>query len=82
MINVLFFAVFKEQLDCPQLTIDNTDIVTVDDLQQQLITRGEQWQKVLSTSSLLIAVNHTMVSGDHKLNDNDEVAFFPPVTGG
>ncbi|HAL2258461.1 TPA: molybdopterin synthase sulfur carrier subunit, partial [Escherichia coli] len=28
------------------------------------------------------AVNQTLVSFDHSLTDGDEVAFFPPVTGG
>ncbi|WP_205248133.1 MoaD/ThiS family protein, partial [Escherichia coli] len=27
-------------------------------------------------------VNQTLVSFDHSLTDGDEVAFFPPVTGG
>ena len=29
-----------------------------------------------------VAVNHEYVSLDHKLKPNDEVALFPPVTGG
>ena len=31
---------------------------------------------------VLIAVNHKYVDKDFKLNDGDEVAYFPPVTGG
>ena len=30
----------------------------------------------------MIAVNHEYVSENHSLNNNDEIAFFPPVTGG
>ena len=36
----------------------------------------------LEDGKLLAAVNQTLVSFDHSLTDGDEVAFFPPVTGG
>lgn len=36
----------------------------------------------LEDGKLLAAVNQTLVSFDHPLTDGDEVAFFPPVTGG
>ena len=36
----------------------------------------------LRTAPGLIAVNHTYVQADHILNDGDEVAFIPPVSGG
>jgi len=31
---------------------------------------------------ILFAVNHEYVHADYQLKDGDEVAFFPPVTGG
>ena len=33
-------------------------------------------------ANVLSAVNHEYVSRDHAVSDGDEVAFFPPVTGG
>jgi molybdopterin synthase sulfur carrier subunit len=38
--------------------------------------------KVKVPKDILIAVNHEYVDKDFKLNDGDEVAYFPPVTGG
>ena len=38
--------------------------------------------KVNVPKDILIAVNHKYVDRDFKLNDGDEVAYFPPVTGG
>ncbi len=81
-IKVLFFAAFREQLGCDSLTLDYVDNITISELQQQLSHRGDQWQKVFSNTALLSAVNHTMVDVEHEINDLDEVAFFPPVTGG
>ena len=34
------------------------------------------------TGKVMVAVNHEYVDMSHLLNKNDEVAFFPPVTGG
>ena len=53
---------------------------------QQDKTAGEIWLDVSKdikyTGKVMIAVNHEYVDGSHKLNHNDEIAFFPPVTGG
>ena len=38
--------------------------------------------KVKVPKDILVAVNHEYVDKDFKLNDGDEVAYFPPVTGG
>ena len=34
------------------------------------------------TGKVMVAVNHEYVDMSHLLYKNDEVAFFPPVTGG
>lgn len=81
-IKVLFFAAFKEQLDCEQLELDTANVNTIAEIQELLSTRGEAWQKVFATTSILCAVNHTMVDSDYAVKPGDEVAFFPPVTGG
>ena len=39
-------------------------------------------QSTTDDESILAAVNHDYVERDHALSDGDEVAFFPPVTGG
>ena len=45
--------------------------------------RGDVWRRELDENkSFRIAVNQEMVSDDVFLNEADEVAFFPPVTGG
>ncbi|MGL1956553.1 MAG: molybdopterin converting factor subunit 1 [Colwellia sp.] len=82
MIKIVFFAALREQLDCSELSIEAKSVVTVADIKQQLSTNNEHWQQVFENSSLLSAVNHDMVSNDHVVKSGDEVAFFPPVTGG
>lgn len=50
------------------------------------LTIKQAWQKVTGLpelpSDLLIAVNQEYSSEDVLLSDGDELAFFPPVTGG
>ncbi|WP_068545969.1 molybdopterin converting factor subunit 1 [Thalassotalea crassostreae] len=82
MINVLFFAAIREQLDCEQLEIKSEHIETIADLKQQLATKGKDWQQVFQDSTLLAALNQDMAEDTAPLSANDTVAFFPPVTGG
>ena len=82
MINVLFFAAIREQLDCEQLEINSEHIATIADLKQQLATKGGDWQQVFQDSTLLAALNQDMAEDTAPLSANDTVAFFPPVTGG
>ena len=58
------------------------DFPTVEALRQHLAAQIDRWALALEDGKLLAAVNQTLVSIDHPLTDGDEVAFFPPVTGG
>ena len=82
MIKVVLFAALREQLDCSELSISNENINTVAELKRHLSEQNLQWQQILNNGSLLSAVNHNMVDGSHVVKSGDEVAFFPPVTGG
>ena len=48
------------------------------------ITRSDSVFKDVfdSAPKVLVAVNQVVVSMDHKLTEEDEIAFFPPMTGG
>jgi molybdopterin synthase sulfur carrier subunit len=83
-LKILFFARAKEELDCAELELPFTAaVVDLDGLQAELCSHGgEQWQRVLGQASMIRAVNQVVVKGNVALCDGDEVAFFPPVTGG
>lgn len=79
MIRVLFFARVREALGIAELELEAADL---DTLQRDLQARGEPFSSVLAESNLLTAVNHELVHGNRDLAPGDEVAFYPPVTGG
>ena len=80
MMKVLFFARVREELDCEQLDMD--PLPTVAKLREALMRRGPTWERVLSEPNLVAACNHEVVDDSHELAAGDEIAFYPPVTGG
>ncbi|EXJ09871.1 MULTISPECIES: cyclic pyranopterin monophosphate synthase MoaC [Nitrincola] len=84
-IRVRFFAHLREQvqrdecvLNCHELPID----ATVSDVIQGLVAQDACLAQAFANESLLVAVNQTMVDRNAQVHPGDEVAFFPPVTGG
>ncbi|WP_108649477.1 molybdopterin synthase sulfur carrier subunit [Dongshaea marina] len=82
MIKVLFFAQIRELLNVGELTLELGSLSTVDEVRQALSERGEKWDFALESDRLLASVNQTICSLDSRVQPGDEIAFFPPVTGG
>ena len=86
MITIVFFGQLKERIETSQLNLDlnvsGETLDTVTKLRNYLISKGEAWKENLAYGKALVAVNHHMVTEDASIKDNDEIAFFPPVTGG
>ena len=80
-ITVLFFAKVREQLGQDKIVLQD-DYETVEALRQELVARGEPWSSALAENTLLVGVNHMIVPFSTAISAGDEVAFFPPVTGG
>lgn len=81
VLDVLFFASIRERLEVDRITFPaerNIDAL-IDALSR---SRGFAWADILRAPNVIVAVNHEVVTLDHALQPGDEVAFFPPVTGG
>ncbi|WP_324733476.1 molybdopterin converting factor subunit 1 [Pseudomonas paeninsulae] len=82
MIHVQYFARYREALGLDGEQLSHTlELATLDDLRQHLLARGGVWQ-VLAEQNLMCARNQELCSLDEPLEEGDEVAFFPTVTGG
>ena len=83
MIKVLFFARLREQLGTAELELPwNADIDSVQGLQQYLAAYRDNWGEFLGAENILCAVNQVQADAGQAIADGDELAFFPPVTGG
>lgn len=82
MIRVVFLAQLREQLGVAATEVPPDSIHTLDELKKYLLHQNPSWNTALSNPKILTAVNHEYVKGSPVLHDGDEVAFFPPVTGG
>jgi molybdopterin synthase sulfur carrier subunit len=81
MIKVLFFAQTRELIGIDSLDIYE-EYTSLAELRSVLAQRGDQWELALDDTRLLASVNKELVPMTHLLSIGDEVAFFPPVTGG
>ena len=84
MITVLYFARLRETLGRSSETIALPAAVRdLEGLRALLVARGGEWEQELAPSRpVRAAVNQAMARGDTQVADGDEIAFFPPVTGG
>lgn len=83
MIKVLYFARLRESLGLAEEAMEISGELTVSDLMTKLAERGEPWSLEFDgCRPLRAAVNQTLVSNQTVIQNGDEVAFFPPVTGG
>ncbi|WP_346837344.1 molybdopterin converting factor subunit 1 [Microbulbifer sp. SAOS-129_SWC] len=82
MIRVLFFAGLREQLGCSEINVPADACDSLAELRRQLSERGDAWRKALADERLQMARNREMARPDSVVAAGDEVAFFPPVTGG
>ena len=81
---VLYFAWLRERIGA---SMDEFDLPeegrTVGELVDYLKTKGENYSEAFSHKKVIrAAVNLEYVAFDYKLINKDEIAFFPPVTGG
>jgi len=83
-VKLRFFASLKEQLGREAEEIDvPAGVATVAALRTHLAKRGGEWQVAFAEKRLVrAAVNQEMAPAAAAIKAGDEVAFFPPVTGG
>ena len=82
-IQILYFAGLREAVgqSSEQLSLP-AGVGSVGQLHAHLVSRGGVWAALATTKNLRIAVNQKVAAMDAPVKDGDEVAFFPPVTGG
>ncbi len=84
MVTILYFARLREALgrSSEQMALP-PGVGDLESLRALLRQRGNAWAvEMAAGNSVRAAVNQDVAHGDTRIGDGDEVAFFPPVTGG
>lgn len=82
-LKIVYLARLRDALGCSSEALELADGGSLGAVRAALRERGGPWAHELAEGrAVRIAVNHEMTSGDVTLRDGDEIAFFPPVTGG
>lgn len=81
MNKIIFFAKIREILGVDSLMFDASNL-SVNQLLHQLSQQGDKWSLALIEGTVLCAINQSLVDMNYIIQVGDEVAFFPPVTGG
>ena len=83
MIKILYFASLREKLGTSGESLElPSGVSDVGGVLATLAARGGEWASLASVKNLKSAVNQDMARHESPVKDGDEIAFFPPVTGG
>ena len=81
---IKYFSWIKEHIGKSEEEINLPDNVsTIEELMFYLENLNDKYKRAFEKKDLIkIAINKSYSSIDDKINNTDEIAFFPPVTGG
>ena len=81
---LLYFASMRQRIGCAEETVEPpAEVATVGALIDWLRGRGPAYAAALADDrAVKVAVNHAFARTDDPVRAGDEVAVFPPVTGG
>lgn len=83
MITIYYFGIIRETVKTETEKMAYTGPMNTDDLLEELRSRNPEWRDVLAPHKIFrLAVNHKMIFEAASLQDGDEIAILPPVTGG
>jgi len=83
MIHILYFASLRDRVGTASEALEITDEARVGAIVEILKGRGGAWAEAFGGKTrVLAAVNQEMSRPEDPVKDGDELAFFPPVTGG
>jgi molybdopterin synthase sulfur carrier subunit len=82
-VKILYFASLRETLSCAEESLPlPAGVATVGALREVLCARGGEWCALASGRAVRAAVNQELAQALQPIKAGDEIAFFPPVTGG
>lgn len=81
-VRVRFFANFREKAGLEETTLEIRDKTTVAQVIGELAKSLGALKELFKSGSVIVAVNHEVAVPELIVKDGDEIAIFPPVSGG
>lgn len=78
-LNIALFGITKEIVGQPELAIQVPAATNVSELTERL---KADYPRLRDLRSMVVAVNSEYAEEEYKLQENDEIALIPPVSGG
>ena len=79
---IIYFAWIKDITNLPEELLDSNEIKNLDSLKKYIISKYPDLKKHLDKEILRFAVNQEYIVENIDLKKDDEIAVFPPVSGG
>tara|TARA_Y200000002_G_scaffold340168_1_gene310561 strand:- start:288 stop:533 length:246 start_codon:yes stop_codon:yes gene_type:complete len=79
---IIYFAWIKDITNFPEEFLDSNEIKNLDSLKKYIVSKYPDLKKHLDQEILRFAVNQEYIIENIDLKKNDEIAVFPPVSGG
>ena len=79
---IKYFAWLKDVTNSDIEMLDGVNINDINELKKYIVKKYPDLKKHIDQDVLRIAVNHEYIVENISLNANDEIAIFPPVSGG
>ena len=79
---IIYFAWIKDITNFPEELLDPNEIKNLDSLKKYIVSKYPDLKKHLDQEILRFAVNQEYIIENIDLKKNDEIAVFPPVSGG
>ena len=80
---ILYFANIRQTIGIIEEHIDINETYTVEEIIKILVNKNEKYKKAFSNlDNIKCSINLNYVKLNTKVKNTDELAFFPPVTGG
>ncbi len=81
-IKIRFFASFRERLGREEMALNIEEDLTLEEVLGSLGESSNELKELLETGNAIIAVNQEVAKMDTDVKAGDEIAIFPPVSGG
>ena len=79
---IIYFAWIKDITNFPEEFLDSNEIKNLESLKKYIVSKYPNLKKHLDQEILRFAVNQEYIVENIDLKKNDEIAVFPPVSGG